>query len=237
MAIFLPSIHPSLLSSCPFKLVTEVYYKKLENLIYYTVDNVRILYSGKNDEEGYAFGFDTKINGEFVKGVDSWLSFSVMRTQEDLGRFEQIDSEGNVNVSYLGYMPRPSDQRVNLGMFFQDYFPGNPDYKMHMQLNFGSGLPFNAPNQVVRRDKDRYKSYQRVDLGFSKVIKRSSKEYPKGHYLHHVTDAWISAEIFNLMDRDNTISYEWVADYNGRQYAVENSLTGRRVNIRLMVQF
>jgi hypothetical protein len=221
----------------PFKLVTEVYYKKLENLIYYTVDNVRILYSGKNDEEGYAFGFDTKINGEFVKGVDSWLSFSVMRTQEDLGRFEQIDSEGNVNVNYPGYMPRPSDQRVNLGMFFQDYFPGNPDYKMHMQLNFGSGLPFNAPNQVVRRDKDRYKSYQRVDLGFSKVIKRSSKEYPKGHYLHHVTDAWISAEIFNLMDRDNTISYEWVADYNGRQYAVENSLTGRRVNIRLMVQF
>lgn len=221
----------------PFKLVTEVYYKKLNNLVYYTVDNVRILYSGKNDEEGYAYGLDTKINGEFVKGVDSWFSLSVMRTQEDLGRIEEVDSEGNIKVSYPGYMPRPSDQRVNLGVFFQDYFPGNPDYKMHMQLSFGSGLPFNAPNQVVRRDKDRYKSYQRVDLGFSKVIKRSSKEYPKGHYLHHVTDAWISAEIFNLMDRDNTISYEWVADYSGRQYAVENSLTGRRINIKLMVQF
>jgi hypothetical protein len=81
------------------------------------------------------------------------------------------------------------------------------------------------------------KSYQRVDLGFSKVLKRASKQYPKGHFLHYIHDAWISAEVFNLMDRDNTISYEWVTDYQGRQYGVENSMTGRRLNVKLSVNF
>ncbi len=223
----------------PFKLVTEVYYKILRDLISYNVDNVRVLYSGENDADGYAMGIDFKVNGEFVKGVDSWFSLSVMRTQEDLWNDTKIvkDEDGNETVTYPGYMPRPSDQRVNLGIFFQDYFPGNPDYKMHMQINFGTGLPFNAPKSTWRSDDFRMKSYQRVDLGFSKVLKRADKEYPKGHFLHHVKDAWISAEVFNLMDRDNTISHEWVTDYQGRHYAVENSLTGRRVNVRLIIHF
>jgi hypothetical protein len=223
----------------PFKLVTEAYYKILSDLIYYTVDNVRIIYSGENDEDGYAMGIDMKINGEFVKGVDSWFSLSVMRTQEDLRNDYRIeeDDNGNEVVVYPGYMPRPSDQRVNLGVFFQDYFPGNPDYKMHMQINYGTGLPFNAPDYKWRSDDLRMKSYQRVDLGFSKVLKRADKEYPKGHFLYYVNDAWISAEVFNLLDRDNTISYEWVTDYQDRQYAVENSLTGRRINVKLSVHF
>lgn len=223
----------------PFKLVTEAYYKILDDLIYYTVDNVRIIYSSENDADGYAMGIDMKINGEFVKGVDSWFSLSVMRTQEDLRNDSRIeeDDDGNETTVYPGYMPRPSDQRVNLGVFFQDYFPGNPDYKMHMQLNFGTGLPFNAPNYKWRTDDLRMKSYQRVDLGFSKVLKRAEKEYPKGHFLYHVKDAWVSAEVFNLLDRDNTISHEWVTDYQGRQYAVENSLTGRRINVKLSVHF
>jgi len=223
----------------PFKLVTEVYYKILKDLISYNVDNVRVLYSGENDADGYSMGIDLKINGEFVKGVDSWFSLSVMRTQEDLWNDTKIveDENGDNIVTYPGYMPRPSDQRVNLGIFFQDYFPGNPDYKMHLQINFGSGLPFNAPNSTWRTDDVRMKSYQRVDLGFSKVLKRADKQYPKGHFLHHVKDAWVSAEVFNLMDRDNTISYEWVTDYQGRHYAVENSLTGRRINVRLIVHF
>jgi len=223
----------------PFKLVTEAYYKILKDLVTYNVDNVRILYSGKNDADGYAAGIDLKINGEFVPGVDSWFSLSVMRTQEKLWDDRRIikDEDGNPHEIHVGYMPRPSDQRVNLGIFFQDYFPGNPDYKMHMQINFGTGLPFNAPNSIWRSDDVRMKSYQRVDLGFSKVIKRAGKEYPKGHFLHYISDAWISAEVFNLLDRDNTISYEWVTDYQGRQYGVENSLTGRRINVKLIVHF
>lgn len=222
----------------PFKLVTEAYYKHLSNLIYYQVDNVRIIYSGKNDADGYAFGIDMKVNGEFVKGVDSWLSLSVMRTQEDLrgDSREKTDTLGNVYTIYPGYMPRPSDQRVNLGIFFQDYFPRNPDYKMQLQINFGTGLPFNKPSHKWRYDSLRTKAYQRVDIGFSKILKRPEKTYPKGHFLHHVSDAWLSFEVFNLLDRDNTISHEWVTDYQGREYGVENSLTSRRVNLKLTVK-
>jgi len=223
----------------PFKLVAETYYKKLEDLISYSVDNVRIIYSGKNDADGYAAGFDMKVNGEFVKGVDSWFSLSIMKTEEDIRDDSYItaDDDGNQTVNYPGYIPRPSDQRVNVGVFFQDYFPGNPDYKMHLQINFGSGLPFGPPNSERYLATARMKSYQRVDLGFSKILKKPGKEYPKGHILHHVKDAWISAEVLNLMDRQNTISHEWVTDFQGQEYAVENSLTGRRVNVKISVYF
>jgi hypothetical protein len=108
---------------------------------------------------------------------------------------------------------------------------------MHLQINYGTGLPFGPPDSPRHFATARMKSYQRVDLGFSKVLKRENKEYPKGHFLHNVKSAWISAEIFNLMDRDNTISHEWVTDYQGRQYAVENSLTGRRLNVKLSIKF
>jgi hypothetical protein len=223
----------------PFKLITEVYYKKLSDLISYSIDNVRIIYSGTNDATGYAAGFDVKVNGEFVKGTDSWFSFSLMKTEEDIigDVHTYTDADGTIITEYPGYIPRPSDQRVNIGVFFQDYFPGNPDYKMHMQINYGTGLSFGPPNAPRYMANGRMKSYQRVDLGFSKILKNLDKHYPSGHWLHHVKEAWISAEVFNLMDRKNTISHEWVADYSNRQYAVENSLTGRRLNLKLNIQF
>ncbi|MGD9994178.1 MAG: carboxypeptidase-like regulatory domain-containing protein [Salinivirgaceae bacterium] len=223
----------------PFKLITEVYYKKLSDLISYSIDNVRIIYSGQNDATGYAAGFDVKVNGEFVKGTDSWFSFSLMKTEEDIigDVHTYTDADGAIITEYPGYIPRPSDQRVNIGVFFQDYFPGNPDYKMHMQINYGTGLSFGPPNAPRYLATGRMKSYQRVDLGFSKILKNPDKHYPAGHWLHHVKEAWISAEVFNLMDRKNTIGHEWVADYSNRQYAVENSLTGRRLNLKLNIQF
>jgi hypothetical protein len=215
----------------PFKLVTELYYKSLKDLISYEVDNVRTIYSGKNDANGYAVGFDMKINGEFVKGVDSWFSFSLMKTEENIK--DDVRDDGSVP----GYIPRPSDQRLKISVFFQDYFPGNPDYKVHLQINFGSGLPFGPPHEPRYLATGRMKSYQRVDIGFSKILKHADKTYPKGNPLHLFKDAWISAEVLNLMDRQNVISYEWVSDYSGGQYAVENSLTGRRINLKLSANF
>jgi hypothetical protein len=223
----------------PFKFIAEAYYKSLTNLISYSVDNVRIIYSGINDADGYAVGIDTKVNGEFVKGVDSWFSLSVMKTEEDIWNDDhyETDDAGNQVWVQQGNIRRPSDQRVNLGVFFQDYFPRNPDYKMHLQIIYGSSLPFGAPNSPRYTHTGNMKSYQRVDIGFSKVLKRAGKDYPKGHWLHGINDAWVSAEVFNLMDRDNTIGYEWVTDFQGTQYAVENSLTGRRLNVKLSVNF
>ncbi len=228
----------------PFKLVTEVYYKILNDLITYNVDNVRIIYSGYNDSDGYAMGLDMKLNGEFVKGVDSWLSFSIMKTEEDIrGDLAPVfdeDEDGNkvqIGEADPGYIPRPTDQRVNIGLFFQDYLPGNPSYKMHIQINYATGLPYSTPGKYYERKKLRMPAYKRVDLGFSKVLKSEGKVYPKGHFLHHVKDSWLSLEVFNLLDNNNAVSMEWVQDYSGRKYAVENSLTGRRINLKLSVRF
>ena len=116
-------------------------------------------------------------------------------------------------------------------------FVGNPDYKVHLQINFGSKLPFGPPNSPRYMATGRMQSYQRVDLGFSKSLKNSSKTYTKSSLFYYVKEAWICAEILNVIDRQNVASYEWVTDFNNRQYAVENSLTGRRFNVKLSINF
>jgi hypothetical protein len=219
----------------PFKLVTEVYYKKLENLIPYKVDNVRIQYLAENNSNGYATGIDLKINGEFVPGVESWASISVMQTMEDIEDDFYIDSE-SLETIYPGFIPRPTDQRVNFSMFFQDYIPNNPNYKMHLSMMYGTGLPFGPPNAQKYQDVLTMPDYRRVDIGFSAVIKAENKK-SKIKFLNKLNSMWVSAEVFNLLDIDNTVSYLWVSDVSGRQYAVPNYLTPRQLNFKLIVSF
>ena len=223
----------------PFKFITEIYYKSLKDLVSYQIDNLRTIYSGQNDADGYAMGIDMKINGEFVKGVDSWFSLSLMQTEEDIRNdvWVKTDDNGIKYETYPGYIPRPTDQRVNVSVFFQDYFPGNPDYKVHLQINYGSKLPFGPPNSPRYLATGRMKSYQRVDLGFSKSLKNSQRTYSKNHMFYYLKEAWVSAEVLNVLDRGNVASYEWVTDYGNRQYAVENTLSGRRFNVKLSVNF
>ena len=45
---------------------------------------MKIWYSGRNESKGYAAGLDMKLFGQFVPGTDSWLSFSLMKTQEKI---------------------------------------------------------------------------------------------------------------------------------------------------------
>lgn len=218
-----------------FKLITEAYYKILKNLITYEVDNVRISYSGDNNANGYAVGVDLKVNGEFVKGVDSWASLSVMQTQEDIvndSYSNLIDS--NLVVVYPGFMPRPTDQRVNFGLFFQDYLPGNPSYKMNLNLLFGSRLPFGPPNSVQYRNAFRIPPYRRVDIGFSKVLISEEKKY-ESRIAKNIKSAWITLEIFNLLGTNNTISYMWISDIYNRKYAIPNYLTSRRLNLKMVI--
>ena len=219
----------------PFKLVTEVYYKKLENLIPYKVDNVRIQYLAENNSNGFATGIDLKINGEFVPGVESWVSISVMQTMEDIEDDFYIDSESGETI-YPGFIPRPTDQRVNFSMFFQDYIPNNPNYKMHLSMMYGTGLPFGPPKSEKYQDILTMPDYRRVDIGFSAVIKAEDKK-SKIKFLNKLNSMWVSAEVFNLLDIDNTVSYLWVSDVSGRQYAVPNYLTPRQLNFKLIVSF
>lgn len=219
----------------PFKYVTEIYYKLLDNIVPYEVDNVRIRYYATNNARGYATGIDMKVNGEFVKGIESWASLSVMQTREDIKDDFYYDNEGIIR--YPGYIPRPTDQRVNFGLFFQDYLPNNPSYKMHLTLMYGSRLPFGAPHTPRYKQTLRMPPYRRVDIGFSKQIKGENSKLSPGNFLNNFKSIWLSAEIFNLLQVNNTVSYLWVTDFQNLQYAVPNYLTSRQLNIKLQVEF
>ena len=208
----------------PFKFTTELYYKYLWDLIPYEVDNVRIRYYGGNLSYGYATGLDLKVNGEFVPGIESWANLSIMKTQEDI--------EGDT----VGYIPRPTDQRVNVALFFQDYLPNNRSYKAHLSLLFGSGLPFGPPGNQVLKSGVRMPPYRRVDLGFSKILIDGTRQ-SSNRFLKHFESLWLSLEVFNLLDTNNTMSHIWIKDIANRLYAVDNYLTGRRLNIKLQANF
>jgi hypothetical protein len=195
----------------PFRFTVESYYKALSNLVPYSVDNLRIRYYGRNMSKGYAYGLDMKLFGEFVPGTDSWLSFSLMKTQEKLNG---------------QWIPRPTDQRYNVSLYFTDYFPGNEDWKMSLKCSYAAGLPF-GPSFSSGRESVQFRSppYKRVDIGMSRRI--ASK---------HLRSCWLGLDIFNLLDNSNVNSYYWITGINDAQYAVPNYLTGRRINVRLLIE-
>jgi hypothetical protein len=208
----------------PFRFTTEAYYKHMNRLIPYQVENVQIRYLGEQEAVGYATGIDMKVNGEFVSGVQSWASLSFMKTEED------ILGDGH------GYIPRPTDQWMNFSLFFQDYFPGNPSYKMQLSGFYGARLPTGPPNSERHQDVFRMPAYRRIDLGFSKVIISPSNPI-QNNIFRHINDMWVSLEVFNLLDINNTISYFWVSSNQGDQFAVPNYLTNRKFNLKLTVKF
>lgn len=218
----------------PFKFSSEMYYKILKDLNPYQVDNVRIEYSADNNAKGYAAGLDMKINGEFVKGIESWTSLSLMKTEEDLSDDSYVSSSTGETV-YPGYIARPSDQRLNFSMMFQDHLRNNPSLKVNLNFLYGTGLPFGPPDSPRYMAVNRMPSYRRVDIGFSKEI--------TGAQLHSSKKAgtfksiWVGLEVFNLLDIDNTISYYWVTDTDGTEYAVPNYLTSRRINVKMITRF
>lgn len=238
----------------PFIFTTEVYYKILDNLIPYYVDNVRIRYLSDQLAKGYATGIDFKIYGEFVKGIDSWMSLSLMQTKEDIYNdfyYDYYNAEGDKIISGVtvdnvvfdsvmvepGYIPRPTDQRVNFSIFFQDYIPGHPYLKMHLRLQFNTGLPFGAPDTERYEHTLRMPDYRRVDIGFSYQFINEGSRFASGNPLKHFKNMWLSLEVFNLLQIYNTVSYIWIKDINNRQFAVPNYLTPRLLNIKLIAEF
>ncbi|MCD4735101.1 MAG: TonB-dependent receptor [Bacteroidales bacterium] len=219
----------------PFKFITEVYYKDLDNLVPYLVDNVRIRYYGENNASGYATGIDFKVNGEFVRGIESWISLSVMQTEEDIANDFYFDNDGNKVEP--GNIPRPTDQRVNFSLFFQDYLPRFPSYKMSITLLFGTGLPFGPPNSPKYMHTFRMPPYRRVDIGFSKELIGPQSRFSHKNPLRVFESVWITAEVLNLLQVNNTVSYIWVTDVYGLQYAVPNYLTPRQLNVKMVAKF
>lgn len=209
----------------PFKFTAEVYYKDLQRLIPYTVENVKIQYHPEQSSHGYATGLDMKLNGEFVKGTESWISLSVMQTRED------IDGDNS------GWMRRPADQLVNLGVFFQDYLPFDNSYKMQLAMYYGTDLPTWNPSFTRQESTTAtIPSYQRVDIGFSKQILPSKQNPDRSKSFIKSLSIW--GEVFNILDTRNKISYMWIPSIDRqRSYAVPNYLTSRMLNIKISASF
>jgi hypothetical protein len=238
----------------PFIFTTEVYYKYLDNLIPYVVDNVRVRYYADQTARGYAAGVDFKVFGEFVKGIDSWLSLSIMKTEEDIYGdyyYEYYNEDGEQIIRGItandqvadslriepGFIPRPSDRRVNFSIFFQDYIPKLPYLKVHLRLLYGTGLPFGPPDSERYQQTLRMPDYRRVDIGFSWQFIHEGTTFGAKNPFKHFREMTLSFEIFNLFQTYNTVSYIWIKDVNGRQYAVPNYLTPRLLNLKLSARF
>lgn len=204
----------------PFKLTAEAYYKNIARMISYEYDNLKVNYSGANDSKGYIMGLDLRFFGQFVEGSDSWVSFSLMKTQQDLAGKK---------------MPMPSDHRYSVALFFSDYFPKFPKLKFALRGIFSDGLTMVPPRQTRDKVWFRAPAYKRVDIGLSYQIVGSPKgEEPRRGWLKDLT---IGLDLFNLFDISNVSSYYWITDVNNIQYAVPNYLTRRQLNVRLSMQF
>ncbi|MBT8268410.1 MAG: TonB-dependent receptor, partial [Bacteroidia bacterium] len=191
----------------PFKLISEAYYKKLNDVNPYTVENVRIRYRAKNIAEAYAYGLDLRLNGEFVPGTESWFSFGYLKTEE--------------NINNRGYISRPTDQRLKFGILFQDYVPSIPDLKMYLNLVYQTGVPGGSPSYADPYDfQNRLPDYKRADLGVSYVLVDPNKTY-RAKWKQKFQEFAVGVEIFNMFDVQNSITNTWVRDvYSKRQYAI-----------------
>lgn len=206
----------------PFKFTAEAYYKKLDNIIPYNVDNVRIVYYGENCARGYATGLDLKLFGEFVPGADSWITFSIMDTKE--------------KINGSDWLPRPTDQTFNASLYFTDFFPGTDKWKMSLRGVYADGLPFGPPHTGREKHTFRAPAYKRVDIGMSyRMLDNSEKIYRNGIY-RYIKNIWLGIDAFNLLGINNVNSYYWVSDIYNNNFAVPNYLTGRQLNVRVLVE-
>ena len=203
----------------PFKFTAEAYYKILNNLIPYSVNNVKITYNGTNEASGHIAGIDFKLYGEFVPGTDSWITFSLM----------------SAKMKYRGQsIPLPTDQRYAVNLFFTDYFPGTDRWRMALKLAFADGLPFGPPHKDNARQNFRAPAYQRIDIGMSfRAYKRENQETRR----FCLKNIWVGVDCLNLLDHSNVNSYYWITDVTNQQYAVPNYLTGRQINARVSFDF
>ena len=204
----------------PFKLTAEGYYKHIDRMESYTVDNVRVRYSGRNDSQGYAGGLDLKLYGELVPGADSWISFSTMVARQRL-------------IGSTLWIPSPTEQRFNFSMLFQDYIPRLPQLKFHLKMQFSEGQPFYAPRN--NQSWGRMPTYKRIDIGATYTFNAQTAKFMRAPSAKHVKQWAIQFEVFNLVGWRNVNSYFWVADAYGVQWASPNYLTGRRYNLKITV--
>ncbi|MEO8762653.1 MAG: TonB-dependent receptor [Ginsengibacter sp.] len=239
--------------SRPIRITTEAYYKSLTDVDVYDIDNVRIRYYGENNAKAYATGIETRIFTEFVKDAESWLSIGVSQTKENLDNDfyytyknaagETITSQTTDQVAAdstrtdVGYVRRPTDRLLTLGLFLQDYLSTNKNFKVHLNMIYGSNMSYNIPKSVKYRNALIIEPYIRVDIGFSALL-LSEKSLRRSHSpFRSFENIWASLEVFNIIDRANTISYQLIKDFANNTFSIPNRLTPRLINFKLLARF
>jgi hypothetical protein len=229
----------------PFRFTTEAYYKYMWDVVPYDIDNVRIRYFGENMAKAYAAGVEFRLFGELVKDAESWVSLGFMKTMEDLKDDYfynyNIDSSGTKLDSTLtqnGWLRRPTDRFLTLGVFMQDYLTTNKNFKVYLNIIYGSNMPYNIPNSVKYRNALIIDPYIRIDIGFSALLLDSDRSNRRAHSpFRNFENIWATFEVFNLIDRPNTISYQLIKDFSNTVFAMPNRLTPRLINLKLVARF
>ena len=209
----------------PFTLTSEAYYKKLTDVNPYTIENVRIRYRARNNAVAYAQGIDTRLNGEFVPGTESWVSIGYLKTEE--------------NIDDRGYISRPTDQRLKVGVLFQDYVPSIPSLKMYLNMIYQTGVPGGTPSYADPYDfQSRLRDYRRADLGISYIVVDQNKRLRQGHFLNNFRELSLGFEIYNIFDAQNSITNTFVRDASSQLlFSIPNFLTPRVFNVRIGMKF
>ena len=229
----------------PMRLTAEAYYKKMNDVVPYDIDNVRIRYFGENSAKAYAAGVEARLFGELVKDAESWISIGFMKTKENLKGdfykvytldtlFQPIDS----TTVDGGWLRRPTDRTLTFGMFFQDYLATNKNFRVYINTIYGTNLPYNIPGSVKYRNAAVIEPYIRVDIGFSALLLDADKTNRRSHSpFRNFENIWASLEVFNLIDRPNTISYLLIKDFANNVFTLPNRLTPRLVNFKIVARW
>jgi hypothetical protein len=237
----------------PFRFQAEAYFKQLWDLIPYDLDNVRIRYLGTNRARGYARGLECRLYSEITKDAESWISVNWMKTAEDLQDdhyYKYFNAAGEIiqpgssdqNIvdsakQSIGFLRRPTDRRLSIGLFLQDYLVSNHHFKVHILALYGSNMPYNLPDNPKYRNALIIDPYLRVDLGFSALLLNEKSKRRSHHPLRGLENVWLSLEIFNVLDKANTISFQLIKDFENSTYAIPNRLTPRLLNLKMMARF
>jgi CarboxypepD_reg-like domain/TonB-dependent Receptor Plug Domain len=235
------------------RLTTEAYYKVVTNVVPYDIDNVKIRYLGSNNAKAYATGVEFRLFGELVKDAESWISVGLMRTKENLNndyyydyknaageiiRATTLDQVVKDSVrNEVGFVRRPSDRLITVGLYLEDYLPTNKNFKIHLNAIYGSNMSYNIPGSTKYRNGLIIAPYIRVDMGFSALL-LSEKSLRRSHNpFKNFENIWASLEVFNLINRENTISFQLIKDFSNTVYALPNRLTPRLVNFKIVGKF
>jgi hypothetical protein len=233
------------LNNRPFRITTEAYYKKMWDVVPYDVDNVRLRYYGENSAKAYAVGIEGRLYGELVKDAESWISIGFMRTRENLNgdtyydyTLDSLNKPVDSSLVDAGWLRRPTDRLFNMGVFLHDYLSTNKNFKVYLNLLYGSNMPYNIPNSVKYRNGLIIDPYIRIDLGFSALLMDSEKANRRSHHpFRNFENIWATLEVFNVIDRSNTISYLLIKDFSNTVFAMPNRLTPRLINLKLVARF